>query len=195
MLDFLERLLLAWIPLFVAMDPLGMVPVFLGVTGDLEQRERVAVANQATVTAAAAALGFMFLGKAVFRALGIGVADFQVAGGLILLVLAGRDLVAPERGQAQPQPDMGVVPLGLPLIVGPATLTAVLALVDSVGWPATLAALALNLTLVNLCLRFGEFWTRLIGVRGLRALSKVVALLLAAIAVNMIRRGWQAMGG
>lgn len=190
-MHLLDQFLLAWIPLFVAMDPLGMIPLFMGITGHLSQQERRRIARQATLTAAAVAAGFMLLGKAVFAALGIGVADFQIAGGLILLVLAGRDLVAPERPEAAHGPDPGVVPLGLPLIAGPGTLTALLILMDNPGFLMTLPALAVNLLLVHLAFRFGGRVAHLVGLRGLQALSKVVALLLAAFAVSMIRRGWQ----
>jgi multiple antibiotic resistance protein len=125
----------------------------------------------------------------VFSALGITVADFQIAGGLILLALASRDLVAPAK-RAEPTPDgLGVVPLGLPLIAGPAALTALLLLMEQVGWAYTLAALAANLGLLYLTLRFAESLARLLGRQGLRAASKIVALLLAAFAVSIIRRG------
>lgn len=192
-MPLIEQFLLAWIPLFVALDPLGMIPLFLGLTSDLSPQERRQVARQATLTAAAVAVGFMLLGKAVFTALGIGVADFQIAGGLVLLVLAGRDLVAPERVEPARGPDPGVVPLGLPLIAGPGLLTALLILMDGPGFLPTLLALAVNLALVHLALRYGARLARLVSLRGLRALSKVIALLLAAFAVSMIRRGWQSL--
>lgn len=192
-MHLIEQFMLAWIPLFVALDPLGMIPLFMAITGHLSQQERRRIARQATLTAAAVAAGFMLLGQAVFAALGIGVADFQIAGGLILLVLAGRDLVAPENPETVHGSDPGVVPLGLPLIAGPGALTALLILMESPGFVITMLALAVNLVLVHLAFRFGGRLARLVGLRGLKALSKVVALLLAAFAVSMIRRGWQSL--
>ncbi len=180
--------MLAWIPLFVAMDPVGLVPLFLGMTSGLPRDEVRRTVRQAVLTAGLVAVGFMFLGQFVFRALGITVADFQIAGGLILLILAGRELVAAGE-PPKPPPDFGVVPLGLPLITGPATLAALLLLVDTVGPGYSLAALAVNLVLVHLALNFGEQLKRLVGLTGLKAVSKIIALLLAAIAVHMIRRG------
>ena len=113
-----------------------------------------------------------------------------MAGGLILLGLAGRELlnVAPPNREATD--DFGVVPLGMPLIAGPALLTALLILVDTVGLVFTLAALLVNLVLVAIAFWNADLVARWMGRQGLRGVSKIVALLLAAIAVSLIRRGW-----
>jgi multiple antibiotic resistance protein len=187
----LTQFLLAWIPLFVAMDPVGIVPIFLGMTAELPAERITRTVRQAVITAGLVAIGFMFLGQFVFRALGITVADFQVAGGLILLILAGRELVT-TAAEAKPVDDFGVVPLGLPLITGPATLAALLLEVDTVGATYALAALVTNLALIFATLTYGNHLKRIIGLTGLKAVSKIVALLLAAIAVHMIRKGWAA---
>ncbi len=191
MTHFVEKFLLAFIPLFVAIDPVGLVAIFmgLGTSASLEQRKRQAFLG--ILTALCVAAGFIFLGKAIFTALGITVADFQVAGGLILLVLAVRELVgfgAQDRGGGE---EFGVVPLGMPLIAGPALLTALLILIDSVGLVFTVASLLVNLGLVAIALCNADRFTRWMGKQGLRGVSKLIALLLAAIAVSLIRRGWQ----
>ncbi len=190
MIDWLSKLLLAWIPLFVAIDPVGVVPLFLGVTKEITRERRQRLAHQATWTALAVTVGFMVLGRMVFAALGITIADFQIAGGLILLVLAARDLVGSDLLPSGPADDLGVVPLGMPLIAGPATLTTVLLLMNTVGVGFTLLALLINLALVGVTFRFCEHLQRWLGLTGLRAVSKITSLLLAAIAVSMIRRGW-----
>jgi multiple antibiotic resistance protein len=135
----------------------------------------------------------MFLGKLTFRVLGIGVGDFKIAGGLILLMLASRDLVRTDLKTPVLPEDFGVVPLGLPLIAGPATLTTLLILMDSVGTKVTLLGLLINLLIVAFAFRFADFLAKLFGKTTLRAISRIIALLLAAIAVSMIRRGWQSM--
>jgi multiple antibiotic resistance protein len=84
------------------------------------------------------------------------------------------------------------VPLGMPLIAGPALLTALLILVDSVGLVFTLASLLVNLAIVAITLCNAERFARWMGTQGLRGVSKIIALLLAAIAISLIRRGWQA---
>jgi multiple antibiotic resistance protein len=191
-MEIWQNFLLAWVPLFVAIDPIGIVPVFLAMTEDVGLERRRRIAQQAAWTAALVAVGFMFLGKAIFRALGITVADFQIAGGLVLVGVASRDLLFPERKMPHASEDFGVVPLGLPLIVGPATLTTLLILLDTVGLEYTLAALLVNLLLVIAALRYSERLAGWVGLNGLRAISKIVALLLVAIAIHMIRRGLQA---
>jgi multiple antibiotic resistance protein len=189
MTHFIEQFLLAWIPLFVAMDPVGLVPMFLAMTHEMPPERVRRITWQATITAGVVAVAFMFGGKLVFQALGITVSDFEIAGGLILLVIAGRDMLAARPEPPSAEDDFGVVPLGVPLITGPATLAALLVLMQTVGTAFTLAAFGCNLALVFLALRFGQELKRLIGTIGLKAVSKVIALLLAAIAVHMIRRG------
>src|SRR4051812_50143634 len=115
----MESFLLAFIPLFVAIDPVGLVPMFLSLSSNVEEAQRRAASRQAVVTAFTVGVCFLFLGKLVFRALGITVADFQIAGGIILLVLSVQDLVGSEAPARVGSKDFGVVPLGLPLIAGP----------------------------------------------------------------------------
>jgi multiple antibiotic resistance protein len=137
------------------------------------------------------ALGFLVLGQSVFKALGISVSDFQIAGGLILFIIAARDIILSAVVEpAKPADDFGVVPLGMPLIAGPALITTLLLLVETQGMPATVVALAVNLGIVVLAFVGSEWLGRKIGEMGLRAISKIIAMLLAAIAVAMIRRGW-----
>ncbi len=186
----IEKFFLAFIPIFVAIDPIGLVAIFmgLGISASGERRKRQAFLG--IFTALCVAVGFIFLGKAIFAALGITVADFQVAGGLILLGLAGRELLSlgpHDRGGGD---EFGVVPLGMPLIAGPALLTALLILVDTVGLVFTLISLLVNLGLVAIALCNADMFTRWMGKQGLRGVSKIIALLLAAIAISLIRRGW-----
>lgn len=195
MVEFFEHLLFAFIPLFVAIDPLGLVPLYLSMTEQVEQEERRRIARLASITAAVVAIGFVFLGRFVFQALGITVADFQIAGGLILLVLASSELLFPtKRNQAVPE-DLGVVPLGMPLIAGPATLTTLLIVITAVGTLFALLALVLNLLLTFICFTYSDRMVRVLGMRGLRAASKLIHLFLAAIAVSMIRRGIEELLG
>lgn len=183
--------LLAFIPLFVAVDPIGLTSIFVGMTRDSVPERRSRLAGQATFTAALVAVGFVFLGKFIFQALGITVADFQVAGGLILLVLAARELVTEgERDYKLPE-EFGIVPLGLPMVAGPAVLTTLLVLIQSLGMVMALAGLIANLLLVYVGFRQCNRLERWVGKTGLKAFSKIISLLLVAIAINMIRRGLQ----
>jgi len=187
----IHKFFVAFIPIFVAIDPIGLVAVFMGLAGNAPRDQRQHEGFIGIFTALCVSVGFVFLGKIIFTALGITVADFQVAGGLILLGLAGRELLNLAPADREATNDFGVVPLGMPLIAGPALLTALLILVDTVGLVFTLLSLAVNLVLVAIAFWNADLVARWMGRQGLRGVSKIVALLLAAIAVSLIRRGWQ----
>jgi multiple antibiotic resistance protein len=193
MLEWLTKFLQAFIPLFVAIDPVGLAAIFLGLGQNVAVERRQKIADQATWTGGLVALGFLFLGQSVFNALGISVSDFQIAGGLILFILAAKDLVQSAAEPEKVPEDFGVVPLGMPLIAGPASITTLLVLAQnqSLGLAVILVALAANLVLVMLALHYSEWLGRKVGATGMRAISKIIAMLLAAIAVSMIRQGWK----
>jgi len=187
----IHKFFVAFIPIFVAIDPIGLVAMFMGLAGNASREHRQREGFIGIFTALCVSVGFVFLGKIIFTALGITVADFQVAGGLILLGLAGRELLNISPADREPTNDFGVVPLGMPLIAGPALLTALLILVDTVGLIFTLFSMVVNLALVAVAFWNADLVARWMGRQGLRGVSKIVALLLAAIAVSLIRRGWQ----
>jgi multiple antibiotic resistance protein len=193
--DLLHRFLLAFIPLFVATDAFGILPIFLSLTASLTVQERAGAFRQAIAAAAIIGVGFMFLGKAVFLYLGITEADFQIAGGVLLFCLSLTDLLFDERTRRVPSQTLGVVPLGMPLIVGPAVLTTSIVLLDSQGYAVTLAAFVANLAVVWLVLRGAERIVAAVGSGTLNVVAKVVNLLLAAIGVMMVRLGLQALFG
>lgn len=190
MIKYFSDFTLAFIPLFVAIDPIGLAAVFLAMGHNATPEQRKKISTQATWTGGGVALLFLFLGASIFAALGITVKDFQIAGGLILFILAARDIIqSATEDTTKLADDFGVVPLGMPLIAGPATITTLLLLAQTIGLSVTLVALGVNLFLIILAFRFSENLARLISVTGLRAISKIISLLLAAIAVNMIRSG------
>ncbi len=193
MLEWATKFLQAFIPLFVAIDPIGLAAIFLGLGQNLPAARRQQVADQAVWTGGLVALGFLLLGKWVFAALGISVGDFQIAGGLILFILAAKDLLSSATEAEKLPDDFGVVPLGMPLIAGPASITTLLVLAqnEAIGLVVTLVALAANLGLVVLALHYSEWLGRRVGPTGMRAISKIIAMLLAAIAVAMIRQGFR----
>jgi multiple antibiotic resistance protein len=184
-----RTLLLTFIPLFVAVDVVALVLVYLGIGMPLGEASRQRLVLEATMTAAAVGIGFLLVGDAVLYFLGVTVGDFQIAGGLLLLVLSIHDLLHPELPLRQPGAHPGVVPLGIPMIVGPAVLTTLLTVGRTYGYTMTLIAFALNLVIVWVALRWASLIGRVLGDAGCRAITKVFSLLLAAIAVTFIRRG------
>jgi multiple antibiotic resistance protein len=123
-MDFLENLLFAFIPLFVAMDIIGALPIYLGLTADMTDAAKRRIVKQATLVAAVIGLAFLFTGKGVFALLGVTVADFKVAGGILLLVLSILDIIKSREERRVMGDEIGIVPLGMPLIIGPAALAA-----------------------------------------------------------------------
>ena len=191
MIEWLHKFLQAFIPLFVAIDPIGLAAIFLALGKDVAPERRQKIAKQATWTGGLVALGFLFLGQSVFKAVGISVSDFQIAGGLIIFILAAKELIQPAGLPTNLPEDFGIVPLGMPLIAGPLAITTLLILAQNqeIGLTITLLALAANLTLVALVLSYSEWLGEKMGATGLRAISKIIAMLLAAIAISMIRSG------
>ena len=192
----IRPLLLTFIPLFVAVDVIAVVLVYLGIGTPLREAARRRVILEATLTAGAVGLGFLFAGDAILDFLGVTVGDFQIAGGLLLLVLSIHDLLHPDMPLRQPgTPRVGVVPLGIPMIVGPAVLTTLLTLARTQGYLMTVAGFGLNLVIVWTALRWAALIGRVLGDAGCRAITKILSLVLAAIAVTFVRRGLMAALG
>jgi multiple antibiotic resistance protein len=183
---------LVFLPLFVAMDPLGILPFLVPLLGSIEPGKRRKVIYIALTTGLVVGLLFLALGRGIFLVLGIGISDFLIAGGLILLVLALRDLLSTgieAHAVASPDELMGVVPIGTPLLVGPATISLLILETTLYGfWPVAFAFLA-NMVLAWIIFSQSQRIVGFLGKGGLRAFSKVAYLLLAAIAVQLIRRG------
>jgi multiple antibiotic resistance protein len=178
----------AFVTLFVAVDAVGILPLFIGLTEDLAPRERRRIIVQSLVTATVVAIVFVFFARKVFDLIGIHVYDFMVAGGVLLFAIALLDLVSGRKFARQVE-TVGAVPIGIPLIVGPAVLTSSLILADVAGIAPTLAAIVLNIAIAGAVFLSADLFTRLLGQGGSRAVSKVASLILAAFGVMMIRRG------
>ncbi len=192
MADIIRELALTFVPLFVAMDAVGNLPIFLAFTQEGTATHRRKTANLATLTAFGVGLLFVAVGKAIFSLLGIEVADFLMAGGIILLILAIRYLVTGktlEIGDLSVSETIGVVPLGTPLVVGPAVLAALLLLMGQHHIAIVLSSFILNLVIQWALFRQANRIVAFLGHTGVSAMSKVIMLLLAAIAVKMIREG------
>jgi multiple antibiotic resistance protein len=180
----------AFIPIFVTVDAFGTLPIYAALVDGLDQKQKTHVIDQSVLTALLMSIGFIAVGKIIFKFLGIQMGDFMVAGGVILFCVSINDIMSPtKRRRHVPSMDVGVVPIGTPLIAGPAVLTTSLIVLDQYGVAATVIAVMLNIILAGLILKNAERMIRIFGLNGARALSKVMALFLAAIAVMMIRKG------
>jgi multiple antibiotic resistance protein len=181
---------LCFVPLFVAMDALGLLPLFITLTQGLDRARIRRVIFESVVTATAAALLFLFIGNSILSFLGITVADFMIAGGALLFVISLSDLIGSEKRRPEKDQDsVGAVPLGVPLIVGPGVLTATILLSSQYGTALTVAAIISNLAIVGIVFLLADSIIRVLGRAGTRTISKLANLILAAIGVMMVRKG------
>jgi multiple antibiotic resistance protein len=186
----MKEFLLCFVPLFIAVDAIGVLPLFVSLTEGMEKKHKQTVIFQSVVTASIVAVIFLWFGPVLLRFLGVTVSDFMVAGGILLLAISLSDLLSGEKKQRQADPEsLGAVPIGIPLIAGPAVLTTCILLADIYGHWITTAAIVLNIAIVGFLFMTAEYITRKFGRTGTKTVSKLASLLLAAIAVMLIRRG------
>jgi multiple antibiotic resistance protein len=188
-----DTFLLAFIPLFVAIDVFGVIPLFLALTEGMDPRQKRTLTWEATLTAFVISVAFLIAGKMLFSFLGITESDFRVGGGVVLLVLAVYDLLFSKEKKREAGDSAGVVPIGIPLIMGPAALTTIIILVDAYGYFLTITSLLANLVIVLVVFLQATRVAQVMGNAGSRAVAKVAALFLAGIAVMMIRSGITSM--
>jgi len=181
---------MAFIPLFVAVDAIGILPIFVSLTHGISKKEKSSIIIQSVITALCIAVIFVFLGKSIFGFLNITIGDFMIAGGIVLFCIAIIDILNPEKRRRIPSKKLGAVPLGTPLIVGPAVLATSLIIIDEYGLIATLISILVNIILAGIVFSFSHILIKMLGEAGSNALSKVMALFLAAIAVMLIRKGF-----
>nr|WP_300340433.1 MarC family protein [Actinomyces sp.] len=183
--------------ILVIQDPLGAVPIFLSLTSRQTDAQRRASARQATLVSFAVIVAFALFGRYILTFLGISVPALQFSGGLLLLLVALELLT--DRADENPDPDAvtanaALVPLGTPLLAGPGAIVAAMVAVDSastpvVGWASIVAALVATHVVIWLSLRFSLPLHRVLGESGIRVLTRIFGLLLAAIAVQMMGDG------
>jgi multiple antibiotic resistance protein len=184
-----RQFLFPFISIFVALDIVGTLPLYLGMTSGLNAKARNRTVDLSMQVALVVAIVFLFLGDPLFNFIGVTLYDFKIAGGLVLLLISLADLLGNYEAGSRASGSTGIVPLAVPLITGPGVLTTLVLQAGTAGIWMTLLALLTNYFLAWLLLRRAERITRVIGLDGTAVVSKVAALLLAAIAVAMIRAG------
>lgn len=184
-----NNFLLTFIPILVAINVPGVLPIYISISEGMDQAQKRRIITQSVITALIITIGFVFLGRAVFQVLGIQIEDFMIAGGLLLLVLSIVEIVVGRPKQILAGGDLGSVPLGTPLLAGPATLTTALVLAGTYGYMPVVVSLTINLAIAWLSFHWAEKILTLLGRNGARAMAKVAFLLLAAIAVHLIKSG------
>ena len=179
------------VTLFVIMDPPGMVPIFVALTGKLPTAQRHRAAWQAVALAGGVIVVFAVAGQQILRYLGIDLPALQGAGGLLLLLVALQLLTGQADDPAKPATsNIALVPLGTPLLAGPGAIVATMLFVRRAHGARDVVAVAVGmvlvLVLVWLVLRFSGFVVRVLRPSGIEVLTRIAGLLVAAIAVQLV---------
>lgn len=174
------------IQLFAIMNPISAIPLFLSFTSQIDQSERKKIVNTTTTIIVALLLIFSLFGPLILEALNVSVASFKLGGGILLLVLAIDMLSGLSRSKSVELDEVAVVPLATPLLVGPGTMTTLIVLsgtqvIINVLIGAIIAAAAVYLTL-----RFSQLLISLLGKNGVRTVGRIMSVILAAVAAQMI---------
>jgi len=198
-LDFISALIKAVIALFIIVDPIGDIPIFVGLTENMTDGSRQKVYNTAVIVGLILLLVFAFTGTEILKLFGISLESFEIAGGILLLIISIRILISGTREKAESSESIGAVPIAMPLLVGPGAITATIITLQtyqdvqpngayiSVGIAVTAAVIVLALTWV--ILRFTNKLYKFLGKTGSMVIARVMALLISAIAVQYILDG------
>lgn len=189
-MDDLGQVLRAAVALFIIIDPIGLIPVFMALTHDATPHERRSILTQAVYVAFILMLLFAFTGTGILRLFSISISDFKIAGGILLLVIALRIINEAHYGMtAGGRP--GVVPLAVPLLVGPGAITTTIVLIGTRGLWVTVAAVILVFAVTYITFRYVGHLYVILGKTGADVIAKIMGMLLAAIAIQFMREGLQ----
>jgi len=184
------EILRAAIALFVIMNPFSSMPVFLSLTARLPPERVNQCAMRAATVAGATLVGFTLIGPALLEIVKVSMASFQVGGGILLLAIALKGILwADGKNREEEDIDVGLVLIAVPLLTGPGAMTTAILLSSAVGMETVLVATAIATVAVLLALRFTKNISKLLRPSGVQIVSKIANLLLAALAVEFIRRG------
>lgn len=189
--------------IFSVIDPIGISPLFIALTPDLERKQRNAVMRRATLVASVILFIFAVVGRYLLTFLGITQPAFSIAGGILLLLIAidmlfgrtSRTKETPEEGMdALLGADISVFPLAIPIVAGPGAIATVVLYMSQAGTDASkivsvLAALAISLLAVYLSMRLSGLVLLVLRETGVHVVGRVMGILLAALAVQFILNG------
>ena len=199
--------LLALSSIFFLVDPFAALPTFLAVTAGQDPKKRVRTARKASLTAFVILTTFAIAGTYIFRIFGITLPACEIAGGIILLLI-GLDMLEAKRSPTQESPsdtqeatakdDVGIVPMGIPMLAGPGAITSVMVLVGQAQTKWQMAAIfgsiAITAAICFLVLGSAARVARILGDTGIRILVRIMGLLLVALAVQYFVNGFQDLG-
>ena len=188
-MDFASELAKAAIALFIIVDPVGNIPIFVGLTENISDAQRKKTYNTAVLVGAALLLVFAFTGQEILTIFGLSIYSFEIAGGILLLIISIRILISGFHETSESPESLGAVPIAIPLLVGPGAITTTIFNLQYYGTGITILAVAIVLALTWVTLRFINGAYKILGKTGSVVIARVMALLIAAIAVQYILTG------
>jgi multiple antibiotic resistance protein len=183
------ELLQAVVALFIIIDPLGNLPIFIGLTEGMTKKERKDTFVEAIYIGFFLLLLFTLAGTGILGLFGISLNDFKIAGGILLLVISLHMLIQGHFVEISDTKDLGAVPLGIPLLAGPGAITTTMVLLGLYGMTVALLAVVINFLISGVIYFWADEIYERIGRTGSIIIAKVMAIILAAIAVKFIREG------
>lgn len=188
-LDFISELIKSVIALFIIVDPLGNIPIFTGLTENMAADSRKKVYNTAVLVGVILLLVFAFTGNVILQLFGLSIWSFEVAGGILLLIIAIRILISGVHETAESPESIGAVPIAIPLLVGPGAITTTIFNLQAYGTIIAIVAVVAVLSLTWIILRYINGIYKFLGKTGSLVIARVMALLIAAIATQYILTG------
>mgnify|MGYP001768683808 FL=1 len=182
---------LSFIPLFIAFDVFGVLPLYIKFIHKLDEERRRKNLRDSLLTAFFTSLLFVVIGSKIMEYLGISIKDFLIAGGIVLFVIAAKDIIVGQSETLKDDEMYGVVPLGVPLLAGPAVLATSIIIRSNYGFVYFFVSLVVNLIICTIVLKFSQYIIKYLGKRFVEAMSKVFSLIIASIAIMFIRKGLQ----
>lgn len=189
----LRELCDSFLMLFIVFDAVGNAPVFYTLTKGYSEEERSRIFAKSVLVAGSLLVFFTFFGWPVLEYYGVALDDFRVAGGILLMILAIEGLLGRVEAMRLESEDVAIVPMATPLLAGPGSIYVVMYLNSTYGPLPTLFSIAANTAVTYVFLKYSGMLLERLGRNVLLVLSRLMAFLLAVVAVAMLREGLEGM--
>jgi multiple antibiotic resistance protein len=187
---FISEFSKAALALFIIVDPFGNIPIFVGLTENVQDAQKKKVYNTATIVGVILLLVFAFTGTGILSLFGLSIYSFEVAGGILLLIIAIRILISGSTQENVESPEsIGAVPIAIPLLVGPGAITTTIFNIQQYDTIIAILAVLVVMAVTWIILRYISRVYKFLGKIGSLVIARVMALLIAAIAVQYILTG------
>jgi len=201
-----QSIVTIFLTVFIVVDPFGIVPVFISLTGDLSPQRRRKTIVKSVVVAFIVLCIFIFTGNAILRFLGIQPGSFFIAGGILMFIVS-MDLLLGKPGRTKTSPsehdeereDVSIFPLAIPMLAGPGAITTVLLYVSEDRLPSyvtliLVGSVALALVIAGITMRLSSYFLRVLGKTGVSVIERIMGIVLTGLSVQFVYDGLLKLG-